>query len=212
MRNSLLLIGLGLVLLSAGLSFWAYPQLPHRVPTHWDLTGHINGYSSRAFTVAFMPAMAAVIWVMMIVLPGISPRGYRLDGAATAFYEAMIATIALFVAVQFIILRAAITQTAPSIEAIFALIGALMAVLGILIVKVPKNFFMGIRTPWTLASDEVWRKTNRLGGRLMVVAGVILIVCSPFVNVAVGALIALIVAIVSVPLVYSYVLYRRIEG
>ena len=212
MRNSLLLLGLGLVLLSVGLSFWAYPQLPHRVPTHWDLAGNVNGYSSRAFTVAFMPGMAAAIWVLMIVLPAISPRGYRFEDSATAFYEAMIATIALFVAVQFLILRAAITATPPSIEVIFALIGALLTVLGILIAKVPKNFFMGIRTPWTLASDEVWKQTNRLGGRLMVIAGVAVIVCSPFLFVAVPALIACIAAIVAVPLVYSYVLYRRIEG
>jgi uncharacterized membrane protein len=212
MRNGLLLVGLGLVLAAVGISVWAYPILPAQVPTHWDLAGHVNGYSSRLVAVALVPAMAVVIGMLGIVLPAVSPRGFRFDGTATAFHEAMLATIGLLVAIHFLVLRAAITATAPSVGLIFALIGALMVVLGILIGKVPKNFFMGIRTPWTLANDEVWTRTNRLGGRLMILGGVGLTACSPFGYFAAPALLAVVLLAAVIPVVYSYVLYRRIEG
>jgi uncharacterized membrane protein len=211
-RKTLLLAGLGLALLAVGLSVWAYPSLPERVPTSWDLAGHVSGYHSRLFAAALMPAFAVFTLILMSVLPAISPRGYRFDGAATAFYEAALAAIALFVAVHFILLRAAMTGAPPSIALIFALIGLLMVVLGNLIGKVPKNFFMGIRTPWTLVSDEIWSRTNLLAGRLMAIGGVLVIASSAVTNLVVPALLVVVVAIVAIPFVYSYVLYRRIEG
>ncbi len=214
MRNSLLLAGLGLVLLAAGLSVWAYPQLPPHVPTHWDLAGHVNGYSSRLFAVVLVPAIAAFTWVLTIVLPAISPRKYRFDGAAAnAFYEAMIAVLAVLVAVHYVLLRAELTHTEPPTVVLLGLIGLLLTVIGILIGKVPKNFFMGVRTPWTLASDEVWLQTNRLAGRLSVVGGLAIIVLSVFPLVwTIGPLIAIFLVIALVPVTYSYVLYKRIEG
>jgi uncharacterized membrane protein len=212
MRNGFLLGGLALVLLAIGLSVWAYPALPERVPTHWDLGGNVTGYSSRLGAVVPFPVLGAVVWLLMIVLPAVSPSGFRFDGSVAAFYEAFVAVIAMLVAFEFLMLRAQITGTPPSISLIFALVGALLAVIGILVRRVPKNFFMGYRTPWTLASDRVWLQTNVLGGRLMTVGGLLLIACSPFTNAIVAVLITVIAVIVVVPVAYSYVLYRRIEG
>jgi uncharacterized membrane protein len=214
MRNSLLLAGLGLVLLAAGLSFWAYPLLSDRVPTSWDLAGHVSGYSSRLVAVILGPSIVAFTWILAIVLPAISPRNYRLAGdGADAFYEAIIAVIATFVAMHFVLLHAEIAGIAPPAGVIFGLIGLLFAVIGLLIGRVSKNFFMGIRTPWTLANDEVWRRTNQLGGRFMVVGGLAIVAMSVFpVSWTVGPFVAIILLSALVPVVYSYVLYKRIEG
>ena len=212
MRKWWLLGGLGLVLLTVALSVWAYPVLPDRVPTHWDLGGNVEGYSSRLGAVMPFPVLAAILWLLMIVLPVLSPRGFRFNGSVTAFYEASLAVIAVLLALQFLMLRAQIAGGAPSISLIFALIGLLLAIIGILIGRVPKNFFMGYRTPWTLVSDQVWLRTNALGGRLMIVGGLLLIACSPSTNVLVAALVAVMAVVVVVPIAYSYVLYRRLEG
>lgn len=211
-RGVWLLLGLALVLVAVALSFWAYPQLPDRVATHWDLNGNANGYSSRFGAVALLPIIAAFAWLLMVVLPLISPRGFRLDQSANAFYEINLAIIAVFVALNFFLFRAEIAGTAPSTAVIFAPIGVLLVIVGNLIGKFKKNFFVGIRTPWTLASDEVWLRTNRLGGRLMVVGGLVIVALSSFASWAVGALIAVVVIVAFVPIVYSYVLYKRIEG
>ena len=89
--------------------------------------------------------------------------------------------------------------------------GLLFVVLGNFMGKLTKNFFVGIRTPWTLASDEVWLRTHRLGGKLFVLAGVALFIAGLLGGGTVPLLVAVAVA-GGIPVVYSYLLYRRIEG
>jgi uncharacterized membrane protein len=211
-RNVALLIGLGLCLAAIASSVWAYPLLPQRVPTHWDLAGNVNGYSSPAFAVTLTPAIMGLIWLFMLVLPAISPRGFRLDESAGAFYLAMLAVIALLLIIHVALLRAALTTSAPSFTLLFASIGALLIVIGSLLGSVKKNFWFGVRTPWTLASDEVWSRTNKLAGRLFVVGGAVVVVASFFGNAALPAMIAVVTLVAIVSIAYSYVVYLRIEG
>jgi uncharacterized membrane protein len=211
-RRIALSLGIVLVLLSIGMSLWAYPSLPERVPTHWDLGGNVNGYSSRPVAAALMPIVIAFSWLLMLVLPAISPRGFRFDQSVTAYYESMLAVLGVLVVLHFIVLRAQLGLSAPANTHFFIPIGVLLVILGNLMGKFRKNFFIGVRTPWTLASDEVWLRTNRLGGRLSVVGGLALIVCSFFAAAAAPALIVVVLIIAVIPALYSYLLYRRIEG
>jgi uncharacterized membrane protein len=211
-RKAALVIGVVLVLVSVGMSLWAYPSLPERVPTHWDLGGHVNGYSSRIVAVSLMPIVIAFTWVLMLVLPVISPRGFRFDQSADAYYESLLAVIAVLVVLHFIVLRAQLGLSAPPNTQFFIPIGILLVILGNLMGKFRKNFFIGVRTPWTLASDEVWLRTNRLGGRLSVIGGLALIVCSFFSAAAAPALVVIVAIVALIPVMYSYFLYKRIEG
>jgi uncharacterized membrane protein len=96
---------------------------------------------------------------------------------------------------------------------VFVAVGLLFMVMGNVLGKVRKNFFLGIRTPWTLASDEVWAKTHRLGGWCFVIAGILMalmgVIMPPS---AMPWAFGVIVAIALIPVVYSYFAYRRIEG
>lgn len=211
-RKQAVFAGLVVLLAAVGLSLWAYPQMPPRVPTHWDLAGHVDGYSSRFAAVTITPVIAAFTWFLMIVLPGISPRGFRLDQSARAFYESVLAIMAVLTVIHCIVLRASLGASGLPPAFVFVPTGALIAILGNLMGKFHKNFFIGIRTPWTLASDEVWLRTNRLGGRLMVAGGLLLIATSLLPHLAVPVLIAVVIAIAVIPAAYSYVVYKRIEG
>lgn len=211
-RNRALLVGFLLLLVAVALSAWAYPALPERVPTHWDLAGSVNGYSSRLFAVTLVPAIIAFIWLLMLVLPSISPRGFRLEQSAEAYYTCMLAVIALIDVMHFIFLRAGRTGTAPSLTLIFASIGVLLAIVGSFLGRLEKNFWFGVRTPWTLASDEVWRRTNKLAGQLFIAGGILILLASFFGNAVIPILIAVLVTVGLVSIAYSYVLYRRIEG
>jgi uncharacterized membrane protein len=93
----------------------------------------------------------------------------------------------------------------------FAGVGLLFIVLGNYMGKVRKNFFIGIRTPWTLASDEVWNRTHRLGGKFLILIGALMMLNS-FVRFQLQWLITAIVIAALVPVIYSYVIYRQIEG
>ncbi|MEZ4364105.1 MAG: SdpI family protein [Kofleriaceae bacterium] len=96
-------------------------------------------------------------------------------------------------------------------RAVPAALGGLLVVFGNFMGKLTRNFFVGIRTPWTLASEEVWLRTHRLGGKVIVLAGLGLVLSS-----ALGGgfvfVIAAIALVAVIPIVYSYVLYRRLEG
>ena len=96
-------------------------------------------------------------------------------------------------------------------QALAAGLGLLFAVLGNLMGKLTKNFFVGIRTPWTLASDEVWLRTHRFGGKVFVVTGLGLIVASVL-GAGLGLVVWCLIVASLIPVVYSYVIYRRIEG
>ncbi|HEY1868050.1 MAG TPA: DUF1648 domain-containing protein, partial [Candidatus Cybelea sp.] len=122
-RTSASIAGFLILLAAVALSAWAYPSLPATVPTHWDMAGHVNGYSSRLFAVSLMPAILALGWLLMLVLPAISPRGFSLGESAGAFYIAMLAVMTLFLIVHFMLLRSAMTQTMPSLTLLVASIG-----------------------------------------------------------------------------------------
>jgi uncharacterized membrane protein len=203
-----LLVGLAVV----AISLWAYPALPARVPTHWNLHGHVNGYSSRAFAASLTPAIVCLLWLLMLALPAISPRGFKLGESAASFYVATLAVMIVLLVIHFALLRAALTSTAPSFTLVFGSIGALMAVIGSLLGRLKKNFWIGVRTPWTLSNDEVWARTNRVTGQILIAGGLVTVAASFFGTVAVVTLIAAVAVVVTVSIVYSFVLYRRIEG
>ncbi len=211
-RNRALLVGFILVLATVAVSVWAYPSMPSQVPTHWDLAGHVNRYSSKLVAVSIVPEIAGFVWLLMLVLPAISPRGFRLDDFAGPFYTSTLAIIAVILAIHIGLVRAQVTGSTPSRALFLVPIGMLFIVIGSLMGRFKRNFWIGVRTPWTLASDEVWQRTNRLGGTLFVIGGVVLAATNLLRNGVAGALIGIVAVIAIVPVVYSYVLYRRIEG
>ncbi|HET6276490.1 MAG TPA: SdpI family protein [Candidatus Cybelea sp.] len=211
-RNRALLLGFVLLVGAIVVSGWAYPLLPLRVATHWNLAGEANGYSSRLVAVSLMPVMISFVWLLMLVLPAISPRGFRLEASAAPFYTSLLAVIAMMLAVHFGILHAQVTGAAPSHAHFLIPIGLLFVVLGTVMGRLKRNFWIGVRTPWTLASDEVWARTNQLAGTLFVLGGIGTVAAS-LVGGARAPVLLIVVGIVAiVPIAYSYVLYRRIEG
>ena len=211
-RERALLIGIVLELVAVGVSAVAYPSLPHRVPTHWDVNGNATAYSSPIVAAIVTPAIIGMLWAFMLVLPAISPRGFRLEQSAGVFYTAMLAVIAFSLAMHVMLIRAALTDGRASIALLFAALGALLAVIGALLRKVKRNFWFGVRTPWTLASDEVWSRTNKLAGHLFVIGGSLIIIASFVPALRLISLMAILAAIAIASIVYSYVMYRRIEG
>lgn len=211
-RNRALLIGFLLVIAAVAISAWAYPSLPLRVATHWNLAGEANGYSSRLVAVALMPIILGFVWLLMLVLPAISPRGFRLEASAGPFYISILAVIAMMLAVHVGILRAQLSGAAPSQGHFLIPIGLLLVVLGILMGRLKKNFWIGVRTPWTLASDEVWTRTNQLAGVLFVLGGIATVGASLIGGAMAFVLLVVVGVVAIVPIAYSYILYRRIEG
>jgi uncharacterized membrane protein len=187
-----------------------YQRLPETIPTHWDMDGQPNGWSSRAFGAWFTPLLLLGMWALVRILPAIDPRGANYAKFGGAF-EAIIESLMLFgLGMHILILRAGLGQSAPVQRVVPLAVGILLIVVGNLLPRMRPNWFIGIRTPWTLSSDRVWEKTHRFGGRAFV-AGGILIVLSAFGPPQASSIVLVTVIVlctVSV-LIYSYAEWKR---
>lgn len=204
-------LSLGFVVASFVMAAALYSRLPEMVPTHWNAQGEVDGYMPKPWGALGPPVLTAGIYLLLLVLPRISPKGYgiaRFQGVYDLMQSAIVAFLFLMTGLM---LLAGIGVSVPVPRVVSVAIGLLFVVLGNFMGKFTKNFFCGIRTPWTLASDEVWLRTHRLGGRLFVLAGLVCVASGLF-DAGPIPLVASIAVAAAVPIFYSYVLYRRLEG
>ena len=186
-----------------------YPRLPDPMPSHWDLQGHVNGTMSKPWGAFFGPLMTLALWLFLGFLPRISPRGFTVEFPRA--YDAIRTVTVAFMAVIAIVvpLQAAGSHVDLS-RVVIGGTGVLLAVIGNFLSKTTRNFWVGIRTPWTLASDEVWLRTHRLGAKVFVIGGIAVSVCG-LVGAPMPILLVVLLVPGLVPIVYSYVIYRRLE-
>jgi uncharacterized membrane protein len=187
-----------------------YPVLPDRLPVHWNLHGEIDGWGSKQWAAFFSPGLMLVLSRLLFWLPKASPRRFQID-AFRPSYNLLVVEVTLLLAYIHIVTLA--TGLFPAIPSGRLLVGGLMlmfAAMGNLMGKIRRNFWVGVRTPWTLASDRVWIATHRLAARLMVGAGLL----SALLVLAGGPVapaFLFLIACLLIPAVYSYLLYRREE-
>lgn len=189
-----------------------YPDLPDQVPTHFNAGGQVDDYSSR-FSGAFgLPLVSLAIYALMLFVPLVDPKRQNYIGFVGT-YRLLRFTIVAFMAVtQGIILATALGDDVPVAQVMAVALGAMFVVLGLCIKNVDFNYFVGIRTPWTLANEEVWRRTHRQGGRLLTAAGVVAFlgaVLPPPTSffVAIGA----VLAATMITVVYSYFVFAAVK-
>jgi uncharacterized membrane protein len=206
--------GLMLVIMAFAAALWFYPQLPNPMPSHWDAAGHINGYLPRTWGAFLLPLTMLVTWILFTVLPRISPKGFRLDSFLPVYGIVNLAALGTLLLMTFVVLFAARGAHVPMQRIAPLLAGILMMVIGNYLGKFRKNFFAGIRTPWTFASDEVWTRTHRLGGWFFVAGGLVIaatgLIAPSEAEPAIQ--IGTVILSVAIPYVGSYFIYRRVEG
>jgi uncharacterized membrane protein len=204
-------IPLLIVVVAFAASAIVYPRLPEMVPTHWNgMDAQPDSWSSRAFGAWFTPVLLLGMWALVRILPAIDPRGANYAKFGGAF-EAIIESLMLFLlGMHILLLRAGLGQSAPMQRAVPFAVGILLIVVGNLLPRMRPNWFVGIRTPWTLSSDRVWEKTHRFGGRVFV-AGGILIVLSAFGAPQLASIVLVTVVVLSTAavLIYSYAEWKR---
>ncbi|HEY8470372.1 MAG TPA: SdpI family protein [Longimicrobiales bacterium] len=203
---------LGPVVVAAMLAFAlaVYPSLPERVPTHWGLSGEPDDWMPK-WPGAFLPAaMAAGVWLLLVGLRRIDPRRAHYEKFDETYWL-LVNLLVLFMAlVEVVALGAALGWPLDVARVMLLAAGLLFVALGNYLPRVRSNWWMGIRTPWTLESERVWRETHRVAGWSFVFGGVVTMVAA-LLPLAARPWVALAGLVVAgfVPVVYSYVLYRR---
>ncbi len=202
--------GLVIAALAVAMSIWAYPQLPPTVATHWSLNGTPDGYSSRLWALVIIPLMLVVMTVIFNVLPKIDPRHENYAKFLSSYWLIANAVIVFLLVAHGLIIAAGLGFSIK-IDRLMPLgIGLLFVFLGNFLTRVEPNWFVGIRTPWTLSSDTVWRRTHRTGGWVFVIGGMVLASTALLPRAAfLPLLVATIVIMPAIPIVQSYVLWKR---
>ncbi|HUQ80377.1 MAG TPA: DUF1648 domain-containing protein [Gemmatimonadaceae bacterium] len=194
-------------------SLAVFNRLPDQVPVHWGMSGEPNRYGSRFEAAFLMPVLMTGLLLIMQWYPSRDPRAANIEKFRGAYDTVVFATIALLAGIHVIALGSALGWRIDMVTAVLTGVGVLFIVLGNLLPRVRSNFIFGIRTPWTLSSEDVWTRSHRVGGYAMVAAG-LMTIAGAFLGRGVGLGLALGSMVLGsvVPVVYSYVLWSRQRG
>ena len=179
-----------------------YPNLPQTVPTH--------GWGSRVWGAWVLPIVMLLLWALMRVLPAIDPRGANYAKFGGAFEAIVISILLYMLGLHLIILRASLGYPVAMQRVLPIGVGILLVLIGNLLPRARPNWFIGIRTPWTLSSDRVWEKTHRVGGRAFVAGGLAILFAGLVIpQWAHYVLVAVVVVCSLGAVLYSYIAWRR---
>ncbi len=205
-------------LAAAALTSWGalmlmLPRLPAEIPMHWGIDGSIDRWGSK-WNLAWLGLLPFGIWLLITFLPAIDPRKENYPRFGRSYRMIRVVIVLLMMAISWISAVAGLKEDIDTALLVMLLMGVVFITIGNLLTRIRPNWFTGIRSPWTLADPVIWRKTHRLGGYLMVSAGICFIGCAFFVrsNARFWIPISLLLAGVVLDYVYSAILWKKLHG
>lgn len=188
---------------------YVYRSLPQVVPTHFDTKGTANDWSDKSTLIYIVLGMTVGIYALLTVIPQIDPKK-KIETMGNKYFLFKFFLMLFMSMLCIFCVQMSVAGSATSVKMVFVLIGGLFAFLGNYMQTVKPNYFIGIRTPWTLENEVVWRKTHLLGGKLFFVAGLLTMIL-PFVLKTHfdQVFLPIILGVSVIPIGYSYIVYRQ---
>ena len=209
-KNTTILTTILIVLAAlAGLLLWN--RLPDPMASHWDINDQVNGTMGKLAGVFLLPLMTAGLFALFMLIPLIDPLKANIAKFRGVFNIFTVLMTAFMVYVHALSLAWNLGYTFRMGSALLPALGLLFIFMGFLIEKTKRNFFIGIRTPWTLSSDTVWDETHRIGGLLFKVSGLLALVGLFFPDYTIWFILVPAIGSALFTVVYSYVLFAREE-
>ncbi|WP_286830668.1 MULTISPECIES: SdpI family protein [Kordiimonas] len=167
--------------LSSGVIAFLLTEPETQVPVHWNIYGEVDNWAEPAFAFFLLPGIQVLIMLIFAALPLLEPRKDNITKSRKAIHAIILGTVGVMTVAQSAIVAGAFGYDPIGPNSVIAAVGVLIAVMGNYMSKLKSNFFIGVRTPWTLSSDTVWRKTHRRAAKLFIVAGGLIFLGSFFV-------------------------------
>ena len=209
-RNTLIL-SLALVLIASIFSLTVYSRLPDPMASHWGVNDEVNGFISRFWGAFLMPLMSLAMLGLFLLIPAIDPMKANIAkfrGVFNGFIAVMM--VFLFYIHILTMLWNLGVQSFKMSAALLPAIGLILFFAGLMMRQAKRNFFIGIRTPWTLSNDRVWDQTHRVGSVLFMICGLLAFAAGFFPGLIAFSLMFFPITGSSTFLViYSYVLYQQ---
>jgi len=188
-----------------------YPTLPDHVPTHFDLHGEPDSYSSKATFTAFTLGGSIALYLVLTFIPWIDPFRRKIEQRYDTLMKFRTLTLIFFAIIFFLSVHAARTGRFEPRWLEFGF-GALFIALGNYLPQLPRNFFFGVRSPWTLASEEVWKRTHALSGYLFVIGGILMLILALFRVNMIWSMVGIILPIcIFCAFIYPYYLFKKLQ-
>lgn len=211
MTKRLLLLLLAACTLSLAGQLLLYPHLPSLVPTHWGINGQVDVWGPKYINL-LLDFLPLVFTLVFYYLPRLDPRRANYKKHSRAYSAFVIALAAFLICLTWAVTLSALGLRLPVSSIIIILVGILFLIMGNFMPQVRSTFFFGFRTPWTLDNETVWRKTNRLGGVLLFISGILIIVSAFWHGWPSFILILVCAALCGlIPVIYSFIVFKRIQ-
>ncbi|HII94729.1 MAG: DUF1648 domain-containing protein [Methanofastidiosum sp.] len=204
-------ISLGIILISFIIGAFVYPHAPDMMPTHWNAQGEIDGYMDKFWGLFLLPMISFGLFALFVYLPKFEPRKMNLESFREYYQGILLVTIGFLFYIFILSILSAFGYRFNMVQMISPAFAAIFYYMGTVLVKTKSNFFVGIRTPWTISDETVWEKTHKLGGKLFKASGIIAFFGVFFKEFAFVLIIVPILLASVYAFVYSYIEYRKIH-
>lgn len=203
---------IGIVILPFTYLAYVWNNLPNKVPVHWNLKGEIDRYGDKSELILIPILLPLLTYLIFLIVPKIDPKN-KLNKMGNKLNTIKFLTTAFMSILALFIIYSAKNQTFTNPNYIVLLIGSLYLILGNYFKTIKANYFIGIRTPWTLESETVWKETHKLGGKMWFIGGLLIIISSLILENQLNFTILLIITsiITIVPVVYSYLKFQNLK-
>lgn len=209
MKRDTILLSAFIIVLSFAISAYFYPQLPAKIASHWNAAGQVDGYMSKFWGLFLMPIISIVILALFYFLPSIDPLKKNFKKFRKYYDGFVLLMLTFLLYIYFLALFWNLGYRFNMGAMMIPAMGLLFYYIGVLMAHVKRNWFVGIRTPWTLSSKKVWDKTHKRGAALFKVAGFIALVGLFFPAYGFWFALAPVIVFCLYLVIYSYLEYRK---
>jgi uncharacterized membrane protein len=192
------------------ISFFVYARMPATIATHWGINGQADGYSGKTFGLFFLPLFSFLLYGLLAWLPNLDPKRKNIDLFRSSYEGFMILFFLFFFYLHLLTIVWNLGMRVSFNQAFAPAIAALFYGMGFLIEKAKMNYFIGIRTPWTLANEEVWDETHKKGGIAFKICGILCLLGLVFPGYFIWIVLSTTLIAASYTIVLSYFIYKRV--
>ena len=191
---------------------YVWNELPEKVPMHWNIKGEIDRYGEKSELIIIPILLPLLVYIIFLVIPKIDPKN-KLNKMGNKLQSIKFLLTTFMSVLALFIIYSAKNKSFVNPNYIVLLIGILYIILGNYFKTIKANYFIGIRTPWTLENETVWKKTHKLGGKLWLAGGIIVMITSLILEKEMNFTVFLIITgIISIiPIVYSYQIFKKLK-
>jgi uncharacterized membrane protein len=209
--RKLQIITIAIIILSFAIAIYLYPSMPERMASHWNEQGEVNGYMSRFWGLFFMPIFSVGLFLLFILLPRVDPMKKNVDKFRNYFDWFILVFFVFMFYIFMLTLAWNLGKTFNMTRMMLPAMAVLFFYCGVLIKKAKPNWFIGIRTPWTLSNETVWNKTHALGAKMFYLFAVFCIIAAFLEKYAFLLMFIPLILGTLYLVLYSYLEYRKIK-